>query len=341
MVLLERAPTFRTGGQNVDVRGPGREALVRMGLLDAIKARNTTEQAWTFVNADNSLVARFDKDDFGGDGPTAELEILRGDLACILDGATEGVEHRYGDRITALDDDGTGVDVTFGQGGTERFDLIVAAEGVGSSTRRLVWGEAARIKPFGLSSGYFSISKGPNDGEDARWFDSPGGRSVFLRPDPKGTTRVVLSLQRDTPEWDDLPADEAEADPHQLLRRRGLGDAGWETRAGKRRACWRVCRQPRISTSTPSGWSKPTEAVEKGCLAEGLVAMDSGAAVRTSDPLQAGTVCLASNWRLYAAATMLNSSAAPARPRSLSDLSFRLRFRCPKTRSIRFRRCFA
>lgn len=224
VVLLERAPEFREGGQNIDVRGPGRDVLAHMGLLDAVKAKNTTEQAWTFVDADNKTVARFDKDDFGGEGPTAELEILRGDLARILFDAAEGVEHRFGDRIAAWDGDDTGVDVTFEHGGRERFDLVVSAEGVGSSTRAMIWGDAARAEPFGLSSGYFSIPKGPGDGEDARWFNAPGGRSVFLRPDPEGTTRVVMSVQGDPEGWDDLaPEDQKRA----LIER--FADAGWET----------------------------------------------------------------------------------------------------------------
>lgn len=224
VVLLERAPAFRAGGQNIDVRGPGRDVLARMGLLEAVQAKNTTEQAWTFVDADNNVIARFDKDGFGGEGPTAELEILRGDLACILYGAAQDVEHRFGDRIAALEDDGAGVDVTFDHGGTERFDLVVSAEGVGSSTRELVWGDDARVEPFGLSSAYFTIPKGHGDGEDARWFNAPGGRSVFLRPDPQGTTRVVMSVRQDPRGWDELsPKDQKRV----LIER--FADAGWET----------------------------------------------------------------------------------------------------------------
>lgn len=224
VVLLERAPEFRDGGQNVDVRGPGRDVLARMGLLDAVLAKNTTEQAWTFVDADNATVARFDKDDFGGEGPTAELEILRGHLARILYDVAEGVEHRFGDRIAAIEDDGAGVAVTFENGDAERFDLVVSAEGIGSSTRKLLWGDAARVEPLGLDSAYFTIPKGQGDGEDARWFNAPGGRSVFLRPDPQGTTRVVLSIQQDPQGWDDLaPEDQKRA----LIDR--FADAGWET----------------------------------------------------------------------------------------------------------------
>lgn len=55
-------------------------------------------------------------------------------------------------------------------------------------------------------------------------------------------------------------------------------------------------------------------------------------------PAQAGAARLASSWRLYAAATIANSSAVPARLLSFNVRSFRLCVRCPNTRSMRFRR---
>ncbi|RZJ86475.1 MAG: FAD-binding monooxygenase, partial [Brevundimonas sp.] len=117
VTVVEKAPAFRDGGQNVDVRGPGHDALERMGLLQAVKGKNTGEAAWTFVDADNDVVARFDQDAFGGEGPTAELEILRGDLARILYDATrDGADYRFGDSIAALEDDGAGVAVSFESG---------------------------------------------------------------------------------------------------------------------------------------------------------------------------------------------------------------------------------
>jgi len=42
VTVIERAAAFRDGGQNVDVRGVARDVLRRMGLFDAVKARNTT-----------------------------------------------------------------------------------------------------------------------------------------------------------------------------------------------------------------------------------------------------------------------------------------------------------
>src|SRR3712207_2588050 len=76
--VVERFATFRDGGQNIDVRGAAREVLTRMGLEDVVRRRSTTEQGTAVLNGRGRPVARFPVED--PDGPTAELEILRGDL---------------------------------------------------------------------------------------------------------------------------------------------------------------------------------------------------------------------------------------------------------------------
>src|SRR6185312_1419430 len=96
VTVLERAAEFRDGGQNVDVRGVAREVVARMGLTDAVRAQNTTETGTVIVDATGAVVAELPSE--GPDGPTAELEVLRGDLArTVLDHLPDGVEIVCGD----------------------------------------------------------------------------------------------------------------------------------------------------------------------------------------------------------------------------------------------------
>ncbi|HEY0138318.1 MAG TPA: FAD-dependent monooxygenase, partial [Nannocystis sp.] len=109
-------------------------------------------------------------------------------------------------------------------GRQEEYDLVVIAEGVGSSTRELVFAGENRPRWIDLTMGYFTIPKAAGDSEVARWFTAGGGRSVLLRPDKRGTTRALLNFQA-PPQGEDrleLAAQKA------LLRRR-FADAGWET----------------------------------------------------------------------------------------------------------------
>jgi hypothetical protein len=74
---------FRHGGQNVDVRGAGREVLRKMGLERAAMDLTTGEAGTDRVDEDNRVLARFAVADIS-DGPTAELEIMRGDIARMI-----------------------------------------------------------------------------------------------------------------------------------------------------------------------------------------------------------------------------------------------------------------
>jgi 2-polyprenyl-6-methoxyphenol hydroxylase-like FAD-dependent oxidoreductase len=74
----------------------------------------------------------------GGPDLPAAMGMPRPELARILaDRATEvGVKLRFGTTFTELTQDDAGVDVTFSNGSTGRYDVVVGADGVRSWTRR-------------------------------------------------------------------------------------------------------------------------------------------------------------------------------------------------------------
>ncbi|MFB6556068.1 FAD-dependent monooxygenase [Streptomyces sp. NPDC056405] len=82
--LVERAPAPREGGQTVDLRGAGRDVARKMGLERTLRAHATREEGIRFVDAVNRTKAAFASGTFGGQGPIADLEILRADLSRIL-----------------------------------------------------------------------------------------------------------------------------------------------------------------------------------------------------------------------------------------------------------------
>ncbi|WKK72641.1 FAD-dependent monooxygenase [Rathayibacter oskolensis] len=221
--IVERAPELRLGGQNVDVRGAGREVARRMGLEDDIRAATTGEVGTRFVGRDGRTLAEFPAGTSDSGGATAELEILRGDLARLLvDRTAESTEYRFGDRIVAIEDDGDGVTASFDTAPDERFDLVIAADGIGSSTRRLVFGDEPEIRSLGLETSYATIPRTAADDDWWRWYSAARGRSITLRPDPYGTLRVALSYLTER-------SAERRSDDEQRARLREVfADAGWE-----------------------------------------------------------------------------------------------------------------
>lgn len=218
VTVLERAPAFRDGGQNVDVRGTAREVLTRMGLFDAVKEQNTTETGTVFV--DSSGRVRAELPSAGPDGATAELEVLRGDLArTILRHLPAGVEVLYGDTISGVEDGTDAVTVTTDSGRTFRADLLVVAEGVRSTTRDLLFDDVDH-RDLGIAMAFGTIPRTASDDSRWRWYTTTGGRQIHLRPDNHGTTRAMLACTADF------------TGPDRALSRfrERFADAGWEAR---------------------------------------------------------------------------------------------------------------
>ena len=193
--VIERAPALRDSGQNVDVRGAGREVLRRMNLEETVRAGGTGEVGLRFVDDAGRAIAEFAAgDSANGEGFTAELEILRGELARILIDACGAVELRYDTRIESVSQDDDGVDVTFGDGSAGRFDLLIVAEGIRSTTRNEVFGGEPAYRDLGFYTAYCTIPRTQDDDQWWRWYSTTGGRSVQLRPDNVGSTRASLNF---------------------------------------------------------------------------------------------------------------------------------------------------
>ncbi|WP_295165657.1 FAD-dependent monooxygenase [uncultured Brevundimonas sp.] len=224
VTVVEREPEFRDGGQNIDIRGVGREVLRRMGLEEAALDAGTGEEGTAWVDETGQSVAEFLTDDLESDGPTAEMEILRGDLARLLyDAADQTVYFRFDDSIASLHDDGRGVEVVFESGAAERFDAVVVAEGVGSPTRERLFAGENDPRWMDLTTAYFTIARTDDDDHLWRWYHAPGGRSVSLRPDRHGTTRAMLTVQQ--------PPNGAEnwtEERQKAWLRETFADAGWD-----------------------------------------------------------------------------------------------------------------
>jgi 2-polyprenyl-6-methoxyphenol hydroxylase-like FAD-dependent oxidoreductase len=240
--VVERFDELRDDGQNIDVRGAGRDVARRMGIEDAIRAASTGETGTEFVDTDGTSIARFAAGESDSGGATAELEILRGQLSRIIVDRTRGdTEYVFGDQIVALDDGADGVTVTFDHGPRRTFDVVVVAEGLRSRTRSLVFPGVDAVRELGFYVAYLTI---PRTGEDTdlwRWHSAGRGRSITLRPDNLGTIR---------PPWGSCPTCAASTSSTATPWSRSCA-ARSPTRAGWRPACSPPSATLR-STSTPS-----------------------------------------------------------------------------------------
>ena len=233
VTIVERAPALRAVGQNVDIRGAGLEVIRRMGLGDTIRKNTTNEEGFAFVDANNRIRAQFGIDPSGKrQGFTSDTEILRGILAKILyDTTKEKVRYIFDDCIDSIEDtdDNKRVRVTFANTTPRRdFDLLIAADGLGSPTRSLIFPNSQKscIRSLNQHISYFSIPYRASDGALARWYNAPGRRCILTRPSNTGKTMVFLSIMGASDNlrnYSRLTQEEQKALMHDLF-----ADAGWE-----------------------------------------------------------------------------------------------------------------
>ena len=198
VTIVERASILRTAGQGIDIRDTARDIVKRMGIWDRIRDSSSHEEGLEFIDSSNNCIARFGVDLSGkGDSFTSDVEILRGALSGILyDVTKDDVDYIFGDMIESLEETENEVKVTFAHSTPATvFDLVVAADGLGSKTRGIAFGDAdSHIRSLDSCISYFSIPRSETDTMWARvhWFK--GGRNMAVRPGKVGRTLAFLSL---------------------------------------------------------------------------------------------------------------------------------------------------
>jgi 2-polyprenyl-6-methoxyphenol hydroxylase-like FAD-dependent oxidoreductase len=214
LVIVEKAESFRDGGQNVDIKGAGQKVIKMMGLAEAIEAKNTLEQGQKYLDAAGKVVATFPKGALGT--LTSDFEILRGDFARVLFDATKSdCEYRLGTSVTHLADNGAGISATFDNGKVEDFELVICAEGISSSTRNLVLAEQTHLRYLGAYMAFFKIPRRPEDDYWAYTVNGIGGTFITLRPGNDKETTVLITFLRKS---HDIEGDRAAARRELLLQ---------------------------------------------------------------------------------------------------------------------------
>jgi 2-polyprenyl-6-methoxyphenol hydroxylase-like FAD-dependent oxidoreductase len=225
VTVVERAPALRTGGQLVDIRGTAAHAVVnRSGLAEQVRDARTAADGLSLVGADGRRQASTRADGFGGNGPVAEIEILRGRLSEVFYDATRNdVEYVFGDRITALDERADGVHVTFDHAPSRVFDVVIGADGLHSGVRRLLFGPE-QLRHLDMYVSYWTAK---NHLALHNWTDvySEPGRTIGMRS--INGNDAVMSFAAFTSAA--FRYDPQDVEAQKTVVRSHLAGMGWET----------------------------------------------------------------------------------------------------------------
>jgi len=139
--VIEVKPDASVLGVGINQPGNSLRALDALGVLDEILAVGYAYDGNDFRDwHDNEIVLV--KSILGDDRVPANSALTRPNLGRILKGAAEraGANIRYAVSIADLTEDADGVDVTFSDGTSGRYDIVAAFDGVKSAMRTRLFG---------------------------------------------------------------------------------------------------------------------------------------------------------------------------------------------------------
>ncbi|GAA4602612.1 2-polyprenyl-6-methoxyphenol hydroxylase-like FAD-dependent oxidoreductase [Actinoplanes octamycinicus] len=176
--IVERSGDLRSSGNPVDVRGPALPVTEQMGVLPGLRAVATHAKGMRILDPTGRPIARLPMGSEDGD-----VEVMRGDLARVLWSATEDdTELILDDTITGLEQDPEGVDATFERSGPRRFDLVIGADGLHSTVRRIAFGPEREFSDYlGLYVATVQFGGPPANPDEVELLNVPG-RLLGLHP---------------------------------------------------------------------------------------------------------------------------------------------------------------
>ncbi|WP_203978286.1 FAD-dependent monooxygenase [Planotetraspora silvatica] len=181
--VVERSQGLRSSGNPVDVRGPALPVAEEMGIMPRLRDVATQATTMSVVDASGRQITRVAMPATRSAAGTREVELPRGDLAATLyEAARDDAEFLFDDTIVTLRQDEHGVDVTFDRAAPRRFDLVVGADGLHSTVRRLAFGpEPDFVRHMGVYVATMPLGDPVDHPHDVLMYNIPG-RLVSIHP---------------------------------------------------------------------------------------------------------------------------------------------------------------
>jgi 2-polyprenyl-6-methoxyphenol hydroxylase-like FAD-dependent oxidoreductase len=201
VVVLEKAPERRRGGYFVALFGTGVAAAERLGIADAVPDRAAADGVSYDVDRTGARRTGLGYANLPG---TNRL-VVRGDIEdAAFTALPDEVEIRYSTVPVAVNQDADGVDVEIRDKNAEtttieRFDLVVGADGLRSTVRRLAFEpELSPIHRLGYMIAAFSLPEPvPGYRQQDGLIMAEAGRSVWVFSFTGRPPTVLFSYRTD------------------------------------------------------------------------------------------------------------------------------------------------
>lgn len=204
--VVEQNPEWTMDGAGISVGGPTLRALDTLGVLDAFLAEGAGCDGTDVLAADGTPRGRFPTPRLVAPDVPGNGAIMRPLLGRILAEAAlgSGVHVRLGATLRDLRDEGDHVEATLPDGSSDRYDLVVGADGIHSSTRRHLFPEAGGPR-FSGQGAWRAVVPRPDDiARTTMWIGS--NRKVGVNP--ISATEMYLFVNEQTEQRERIPEHE-------------------------------------------------------------------------------------------------------------------------------------
>ncbi|RDH76397.1 FAD-binding domain [Mycolicibacterium moriokaense] len=225
VTLIEKAPSFRTGGYVIDFWGLGYDVAEKMGVEADIRKVGYQVQELRAVGDDGQVQARLKVDGIRRATKGRYTSVARGDLAETIYRTVENdVETIFSNSITSLDNQPDRVWITLKDAQPRDFDMVIGADGQHSTVRSLAFGPEAWYAHYLGCQVAACVLDGyrPRDDDVYVTHNLPGGQIGRFTLD--GDRTLVLFIFRSSAPHIPETVESAKA-----LLRRQFADAKWET----------------------------------------------------------------------------------------------------------------
>lgn len=199
--LVEIDPHWRVYGAGITLSGPTLRAFTEIGVIDAIMERGWCADGANICTADGTKIGELPTPRTGRPDVPGGGGILRPMLARILRHHTlaSGTSVRCGTTFRSLEPDGDGVVVSFTDGRVERYDLVVAADGLMSKVRETLFADAPKPRYTGQGS-WRAVVPRPPEITRATMFMGPNIKAG-VNPISKEEMYLFVTEPRETAEF--------------------------------------------------------------------------------------------------------------------------------------------
>ncbi|KQT55214.1 MULTISPECIES: FAD-dependent monooxygenase [unclassified Aureimonas] len=140
--VFEQAPEFSRLGAGIHMGPNVMKIFRRMGIEQAVADLGSKPDFWMSRDGETGeYLSRIPLGDFAvREYGAPYVTIHRGDLHALQIAALDPGTLHFDKRLTAIEDDGAGVDLSFADGTRHRADIVIGADGINSRLREVLLG---------------------------------------------------------------------------------------------------------------------------------------------------------------------------------------------------------